>query len=297
MKKFISKTIVAIVFVMFLGIKNVNAQVITTCEYDLSGSKSLYIDINDSYTIEEIRENGVKTTKYEVQNWNKGNVGVTGAQYYLKNNQKCPPAMLYAEYKIDKYLYFSDGSSQDKKECENDAHAMSHEVLGHEFLDLYWINLVHQTDFEKKTDDPTPLPPDEEEPEEKHYDDPEVNLTITPFNPNLYTYSCGDKFITGIPYKIPRIGKFIYNFLMLTIPISVVILGSIDLVKGIVGSKEDEIKKGQQTFIKRLIAGAIVFFAFAIVKLVVGIVALNSTSIVSCITCFIQADGSCVPER
>ena len=37
--------------------------------------------------------------------------------------------------------------------------------------------------------------------------------------------------------------------------------------------KEDEIKKGQQTFIKRIVAAAIVFFIVTIVQLVMGLVA------------------------
>ena len=49
-----------------------------------------------------------------------------------------------------------------------------------------------------------------------------------------------------------------------------------DLGKAVIAQKEDEIKKGQSTFIKRLIAAAFVFFVVVIVKLLVSLLADNS---------------------
>ena len=66
-------------------------------------------------------------------------------------------------------------------------------------------------------------------------------------------------------------------------------MGSIDLFKGIISSKEEEIKKGQQAFIKRLIIAAIIFFVVVVVKFIVGIIAEGATNnIISCIDCFIS---------
>jgi len=68
-------------------------------------------------------------------------------------------------------------------------------------------------------------------------------------------------------------------------------MGSIDFFKGITANKEDEIKKGQQTFIKRLIVGVMIFFIVAFAKLIISAVADSSTSnIVDCIDCFIDND-------
>ncbi len=72
-----------------------------------------------------------------------------------------------------------------------------------------------------------------------------------------------------------EISTFIHNIILLikiAVPIVLVILGMIDLGKGVVASKEDEIKKGQHTFIKRLIAGIIVFFIVSLTQLVIGII-------------------------
>ena len=81
---------------------------------------------------------------------------------------------------------------------------------------------------------------------------------------------------SGICAKMDSsISLFKHNIIMLikiAVPIVLVVFGMIDLGKGVVASKEDEIKKGQNSFIKRLIAGAVVFFMVAITQLVIGII-------------------------
>ena len=71
--------------------------------------------------------------------------------------------------------------------------------------------------------------------------------------------------ISGIPAKIPEITSFIIIVLQVAAAVILVIVGSIDLFRGLTSGKEEEIKKGQQTFIKRLIIGALVFFIILIV--------------------------------
>ena len=61
-----------------------------------------------------------------------------------------------------------------------------------------------------------------------------------------------------------------------------VIFGMLDLAKSVIASKEDEIKKGQQVFIKRCIAAVIVFFVFSIVQLLTGLIANEDSEIWSC---------------
>ena len=68
----------------------------------------------------------------------------------------------------------------------------------------------------------------------------------------------------------------------------------LDLAKAVMAQKEDEIKKGQQTLIKRLVAAAIVFFIFSIVKMVATYLSDNS-SVGSCMNCFIK--GDCQEEK
>lgn len=97
---------------------------------------------------------------------------------------------------------------------------------------------------------------------------------------------------TGIPDQLAHIIALAVKIIQIVVPILLIIWGMLDLGKAVMAQKEDEIKKGQQTFVKRLIAAAIVFFIVTIVKLVIGIVAgdgdtenggINSDSIWGCI--------------
>ena len=89
--------------------------------------------------------------------------------------------------------------------------------------------------------------------------------------------------------KIPDTVSLIIKIIRVAAPVLLVIFGSIDLLKGVMAGKEDEIKKGQQTFIKRLIAAALVFFVFVVVQFVVSLVASEDrTNILNCADCFIN---------
>ena len=100
--------------------------------------------------------------------------------------------------------------------------------------------------------------------------------------------SCGSGYIDKIPTIIPNVVSIAYTILQIAVPVVLVIMGSLDLFRGITAQKEDEIKKGQQMFVKRLISAVLVFFVFVIVKVVISYVADSSgTSIVECAQCFI----------
>ena len=101
--------------------------------------------------------------------------------------------------------------------------------------------------------------------------------------------SCGN--ITGIPSKVPELTSLAFTMVQIAVPVILVIMGSIDLFKGIIAQKEDEIKKGRQIFIKRLIVAAIIFFSVIVTKFLVSVVAKNEKNhIVDCIDCFISND-------
>lgn len=94
-----------------------------------------------------------------------------------------------------------------------------------------------------------------------------------------------------IDEKIPNVVGTAILIIKIVVPILLVVFGMIDLVKGVVAQKEDEIKKGQQIFIKRLISGVIVFFVFTIVQLLISLVAgEENKNILACADCFINRD-------
>lgn len=108
--------------------------------------------------------------------------------------------------------------------------------------------------------------------------------------------SCGNNMVTNIPTALPKVISIAYTLIQIAVPVVLVVLGTLDLFKGITASKEDEIKKGQTMFIKRLIAAALVFFVFVIVKLIISFVADDGKSdnkairIMDCAECFIKKE-------
>ncbi len=89
----------------------------------------------------------------------------------------------------------------------------------------------------------------------------------------------------NIPGKLAYVVSLIITVIQYGVPLLLIIFGMLDLGKSVIASKEDEIKKGYQTFIKRLIAAIVVFFVIAVVKLIVGLAADDDdkTGIVNCI--------------
>lgn len=115
-------------------------------------------------------------------------------------------------------------------------------------------------------------------------------LTCTNDGSNLVIKSSDAANPVLIDMQIPRTVHLIIVVLKIAIPVILVILGMMDLLKGVTASKEDEIKKGQQMFIKRLIAAVLVFFVVTIVQLVISFAAKDSTNIMGCAKCFINGD-------
>lgn len=69
--------------------------------------------------------------------------------------------------------------------------------------------------------------------------------------------------------------KFMYHIINLIknlTPVILIIMGSLDFGKAVMSQKEDEIKKAQGAFIKKVIAGAAVFFTIVFAKWIVRIV-------------------------
>lgn len=103
------------------------------------------------------------------------------------------------------------------------------------------------------------------------------------------TVSCGDGLLTSIPNAVPKVVSIAYTIIQIAIPVILVVMGTLDLFKGITAQKEDEMKKGQQMFVKRLIGAALIFFVFVIVKVIISFVADGSSvAIMECAECFIN---------
>lgn len=89
----------------------------------------------------------------------------------------------------------------------------------------------------------------------------------------------------------------VINLIQIGIPIILIILGSIDLGKAVISSKDDEVKKAQKAFLRRLMYAVAVFLVVWIVKLVLGYVpklvsdAENTNAWQDCWECIVDSNG------
>ena len=112
---------------------------------------------------------------------------------------------------------------------------------------------------------------------------------------NSITYSCGSRMVKDIPSTILDTVHIGYMIIQVVVPVILVVTGMITLLKSVTAGKEDEIKKAQMTFVKKLIVGALVFFIFVIVKLLVSFSATSDRApkIVECMDCFLNGKENC----
>ncbi len=99
--------------------------------------------------------------------------------------------------------------------------------------------------------------------------------------------SCGGK-LSDIPSALPKVTSTLYTVIQIVVPILLVIFGMIDLVKGVIAQKDEEIKNGQRLLLKKIIVAIAIFFMFVIVKFIISIAADSSSGIIECAECFIE---------
>lgn len=102
---------------------------------------------------------------------------------------------------------------------------------------------------------------------------------------------CGK--VKHLPYKVLQLSNTVISILQIAVPVILILMGSVDFVKAVSSQKEDDIKKAQGMFIKRLIMGALVFFIVVIVKLLISIIGGNNDGIWGCVECFVNKASSC----
>jgi len=108
---------------------------------------------------------------------------------------------------------------------------------------------------------------------------------------NMSVVKCGSNYI---PSPIPSITRIVVRFIQIAVPLIVIIMGMIDIMKAVTASDEKKLKDSQTKFIKRLIPAALVFLVITIFQLIIGIVADDKSSVLSCINCMVNSSGGCV---
>ncbi|HOP65471.1 MAG TPA: hypothetical protein PLX66_00375 [Bacilli bacterium] len=91
--------------------------------------------------------------------------------------------------------------------------------------------------------------------------------------------------------KIWKMVGYLMNALRIMVPVLIIVMGSIDLGKAVVAQNEEDIKKGTQLIIKRVMAGIIIFFLPTVVNLIFKFVS-GYSSVVSnnsgCVECVMK---------
>ena len=106
----------------------------------------------------------------------------------------------------------------------------------------------------------------------------------------LDTVTCGGLDIT-FDAMLPNVTSNVYTIVKIIIPVVLIFFGVLDMGKAVIQQKEDEIKKSQMLFVKRVIAAILVFLVASIVQLVFGFIGgEDKDNISGCINCFISND-------
>ena len=107
----------------------------------------------------------------------------------------------------------------------------------------------------------------------------------------LMKLSCGGSIALDVNEMIPQLTSTLITLIKVGVPILLIVFGMLDLGKAVMAQKEDEIKKGWQTFIKRIVAAAVVFLVIFIVQIVFSLVANDkNNNIWHCVDCFVNND-------
>lgn len=77
----------------------------------------------------------------------------------------------------------------------------------------------------------------------------------------------------GSLYPFIKLVKIVLTLLKIAVPIALILFGGIDFGKAVIASKEDEMKKAQSIFVKRVIYGVAIFLTFTLVTFVMNFVA------------------------
>lgn len=105
---------------------------------------------------------------------------------------------------------------------------------------------------------------------------------------NLLYVGCGGA--SDIPVQIPSLISMLVNLLKIATPIILIFISIITLLKAMSAGKEDEIKKATSSLVKKMIAGALVFFVIGIVQFVMSKVAEDDdyNGMTECFDCFLN---------
>ena len=298
-----------ILFLMMFSIFVIKTNALT-CEYS-DGKLSATFEINEKKktvsdatingTLNSSDETNIKNESQGIENWDSifepwnnpddpKKISMKGQDYY-KNNNECPP-----------YAVFVDRTGQYDFAVSTESHLPEFEKYGKTKDGYAIMPLVSSTKDPETSGDDIKHEGGScmEYTSKKSCENNdyfaciwnETNFGSFCNTDRLMYVQCGDAF--DIPHQIPSLFSMFVNLLKIATPIVLVIMGVITLLKSLAASKEDELKKAQQSLIKKMIAAAMVFFVISIVQFVILKVADTGEqdNVSSCLSCFLNNDCS-----
>lgn len=110
---------------------------------------------------------------------------------------------------------------------------------------------------------------------------------------NFEERACSSTFTCGGSIKLPKsLAKFtsnLYNIVKVMVPVLLIFLGILDMMKNVISGDDAEIKKRNKIFMRRMIAGFMIFLVMSIVQLLFGMLPIDN--VLACVACF--TNGSC----
>ena len=75
-----------------------------------------------------------------------------------------------------------------------------------------------------------------------------------------------------VPNQLFNIVSVLIKGIRIAVPVLLIIFGMMDFAKSVIAKKEEDVKKHQQAFVKRLISAVIVFLLIWVVQFVVNVI-------------------------
>jgi len=75
-----------------------------------------------------------------------------------------------------------------------------------------------------------------------------------------------------VPNQLFNIVSVVIKGIRIAVPVLLIIFGMMDFAKSVIAKKEEDVKKHQQAFVKRLISAVVVFLLIWVVQFVVNVI-------------------------
>lgn len=120
-----------------------------------------------------------------------------------------------------------------------------------------------------------------------------INILVDAGELTTKCFICGGQ---EFPYQLSVFAHVCINIVKIAVPVILILMGVIDMLKATTSQKEDEMKKAQGVFVKRLISALLVFFVVAIVQFLFGTLDRLGFDgeFTNCLNTFINGNASCV---